>query len=298
MPDSWRLGLSLNRLLSGVALCLSIHLIGCTRARVAGPPSLLVPGPPLLDVRGPVNDLAAIRAENHVSLTWTMPREGARRLSVNGTIAVRVWRGEERTDLTEIGEVIHLAPGTMGSFSEELPQALMSGRVRPLYYFVDLLDRHGRSTGLSDYVPTIAGGPPPAVQGLTAEMAETGVLLRWTPASAGEESEPMGARPMAVRIRRVVLFDRPADEKQWLSTHSSLEQSLFVADGSRSAHALDMGAQYGYAYQYQAQYVDQLPLKQTVLELRGPFSTPSCIRMDKAVLSGPTVKSVSVSDCP
>jgi hypothetical protein len=121
-----------------------------------------------------------------------MPRKGADRLTVNGTIAVRVWRGEERTDLTEIGDAIYLAPGTTGSFSEELPEALSSGRVRPLYYFVDLLDRDGRSTGLSDYVPTIAGGPRPVVQGLTAEMAETGVLLRWNPASAREESEPMG----------------------------------------------------------------------------------------------------------
>lgn len=223
-----------------------------------------------------------------------MPRKGADRLTVNGTIAVRLWRGEERTDLTEIGDAIYLAPGTTGSFSEELPEALSSGRVRPLYYFVDLLDRDGRSTGLSDYVPTIAGGPPPVVQGLTAEMAETGVLLRWNPASAREESEPMG-----VRIRRVVLFYRPTDEKQWLSTHSSLEQNLFVENGSRSAHALDKDVQYGYTYDYRARYVDQLPVsKQTVLELRGPFSASSCIHMEKAVLSDSGAKSVPVSDCP
>jgi hypothetical protein len=294
MPDSWRLGLSPDRLLSGVALCLSIHLIGCTRAHVAGPPPLQVPGPPLAYVRGPVNDLAAIRAENHVSLTWTMPRKRTDRLTVDGTIAVRVWRGEERTDLTEIGDVIHLAPGTTGSFSEELPQALSLGRVRLLYYFVDLLDRDGRSTGLSNYVPTIAGGPPPVVQGLTAEMTETGVLLHWTPSSAGEESEPMG-----VRIRRVVLLDRPTDEKQWLSAHSSLEQNLFVEDGSRSGHALDKDVQYGYTYDYQAQYVDQLRVsKHAVLELRGSFSAPSCIHTEKVILSEPSAKSAPVSDCP
>lgn len=294
MPDSWHLGFLPSRPLSGVALGLTILLIGCTRPRVAGPPAVNVPGPPLPYVRGPVNDLAAVRAENHVWLTWTMPRKGTNKLTVGGTITVRVWRGEERTDLTQIGNAIHLAPGTAGSFSEELPQALSSGRVRPLYYFVDLLDRDGRSTGLSDYVPTIAGGPPPVVQGFTAEMAGTGVLLRWTPPSAGEESEPVG-----VRIRRIVLFDRPTDEKQWLSTHSSWEQNLSVDNGSRSARVLDKDVEFGHTYAYQAQFVAQLSVsKQTVLELRGPFSVPSCIHVEKIELSDSGAKSVPPPDCP
>jgi hypothetical protein len=293
MPDSWYLGLA-NRLLSCVALYLGILSIGCTRARVAGPPPPPAPGPPLPYVRGPVNDLAAVRAENHVWLTWTMPRKGTDTLTVNGTITVRVWRGEERTDLTQIGDAIHFAPGATGSFSEELPQAQSTGKVRTVYYFVDLLDRDGRSTGLSDYVPTIAGGPPPVVQGLTAEVAEKGVLLHWTPPAAGQESEPM-----AVRIRRVVLLDTPTDEKQWLSTHSSFEQNLFVEDGLRSAHALDKDVQYGYSYQYQAQYIAQLHVSsQVVLQLRGPFSAPACIHMEKVILPDPRAQSVPVSDCP
>jgi len=223
-----------------------------------------------------------------------MPGKRTDRLTVNDTIAARVWRGEERNDLTQIGDTIHFAPGVTGSFSEELPQTLSAGRVRPVYYFVDLLDRDGRSTGLSDYVPTIAGGPPPVVQGLTAEIADKGVLLRWTPPSAADESQPT-----AVRIRRVVLLDTATDEKQWLSTHSSVEQSLFVEDGSRSAHALDKDVLYGYTYQYQAQYVAQLTVSnRVVLELRGPFSAPTCIHTEKAILSDSGAKLVPVSDCP
>lgn len=293
MPDSWRLGWA-NRLLSCVALCLSIFPIGCTRARVAGPTPPPAAGPPLPYVHGPVNDLAAVRGENHVWLTWTMPRKGADRLTVNGTITVRVWRGEERTDLTQIGDSIHFVPGATGSFSEELPQALSSGRVRPVYYFVDLLDRNGRSTGLSDYVPTIAGGPPPPLQGLTAEMAEKGVLLRWTQPSEAEES-----KPTAVRIRRVVLLNTAADQKQWLSTHLSIEQNLFVEDGARSAQALDKDVQYNYTYQYQAQYVAQLPVSnRAVLELRGPLSAPACIYTEKRVSPDAGAKSIPVADCP
>lgn len=293
MQDSWCLFLA-NRLLFCVALCLGILPIGCTKARMAGVPPPPVPGPPFPYIRGPVHDLAAVRAENHVWLTWTMPRKRTDRLTVNGTIAARVWRGEERNDLTQIGDTIHFAPGATGAFSEELPQTLSSGRVRPVYYFVDLLDREGRSTGLSDYVPTIAGGPPPAVQGLTAEMAEKGVLLRWTPPSGAEESEAT-----AVRIRRVVLLDSATDEKQWLSTHSSVEQSMFVEDGSRSAHMVDKDVQYSYTYQYQAQYVAQLPVgNRVVLELRGPFSVPACIRAEKVMFSGSGAKSAPASDCP
>jgi hypothetical protein len=125
-------------------------------------------------------------------------------------------------------------------------------------------------------------------------MAEAGVLLRWNPPVAEEESAPM-----VVHIRRVVLFDRLTDETEWLSTHSSLEQNLFIEDGSQSVHALDKDVRHGYTYDYQAQYVAQLPVsKQTVLELRGPFSAPACIHMEKAVVSDSSARSVPVSECP
>ena len=223
-----------------------------------------------------------------------MPEKGNSRLKVNGAIGVRVWRGEERTDLTEIGGVLHLTPGATGSFTEELPEALSSGKVRVLYYFVDLLDRDGSSTGLSNYVPTIAGGPPHPVEGFTAEIADAGVLLRWNPPVAGEESGPM-----VVHIRRVVLFDRLTDEKQWLSSHSSFEQDLFIQGGSQSVHTTDKDVQHGYTYDYKAQYVAQLPVsKQTVLELRGAFSAPACIHIEKAVVSDSGAKSIPVPECP
>jgi len=223
-----------------------------------------------------------------------MPKKGTDRLLVNGTIAVRVWRGEEKAELTQIGDTIHLTPGAASSFSEDLPRALSTGRVRRLCYFVDLLDRESRSTGLSDYVATIAGGPPPVVEGLRAERAAKGVLLRWTPPPADEESEQT-----AVRIRRVVLFDTATDEKQWLATHSSFEHNLFVEDGTQSAHALDNDVQDGYMYEYQAQYVAQLPVSNAVvLELRGPFSAPACIHIKQVVLSDSAAKSVPLSDCP
>ena len=87
-------------------------------------------------------------------LSWTMPRKGVRKLTVNGSIQVRVCQREGTTGTcTNVGEPLLLAPGATGSFSESLPAALVSGNPRVLYYSVELMDRSGKSTGLSNSVP-------------------------------------------------------------------------------------------------------------------------------------------------
>ena len=250
--------------------CSGILATGCRTTRVAGPP--------LLELQGPVNDLAAIRAENHVWITWTMPQEGTHKLLSKGTITVRVWRGEIRSNLTEVGGPLPLTPGATGSFSEELPQALSSGGPRLVYYYVELLDRNGRSTGLSNYVATVAGGPPPAVEGLTAEMTQAGVLLRWKSASDRTAT--------AIRIHRTMFVAPPTDPKSLLSTEASepQEQDLFIEDLG-SAQALDKDVRYGNGYEYRAQFVARVPVsKEAVLELAGPFSTPVEIEVEKVPL--------------
>jgi hypothetical protein len=233
-----------------------------------------VAGPPLFEVQGPVNDLAAIRAKNHVWINWTMPQKGTNKLMYKGVMTVRVWRGERRANLTEVGDPLPVSAGATGSFSEELPLALSSGRPRLLYYYVELLDRKARSTGLSNYVATVAGGPPPVVEGLSAEMTQAGVLLRWK-SSDGAAT--------AIRIHRTMFFETAEDERKAQSTQSSapLEEDLFLED-ARSAQTLDKTVRYGNNYEYRAQFVAQVPVSSRVmLELAGPFSAPADIEAEK-----------------
>jgi len=53
MPGSGRLIFFPNWVPFGITLCLSIFLFGCTRVRVAGPPTPQVPRPPLLTLGDP-----------------------------------------------------------------------------------------------------------------------------------------------------------------------------------------------------------------------------------------------------
>lgn len=253
------------RALSCVLGSTSILGLGCRTSRVAGPP--------LFEVQGPVHDLAAIRAENHVWISWTMPQKGTNKLMYKGVITVRVWRGEGRVELTEVGDPLPLTAGATGSFSEELPLALSSGRPRLLYYYVELLDRKARSTGLSNYVATVAGGPPPVVEDLSAEMTQAGVLLRWK-SSDGAAT--------AIRIHRTMFFETPEDERKAQSTPPApLEVDLFRED-ARSAQTLDKTVRYGNNYEYRAQFVAQVPVSnRVVLELAGPFSAPADIEAEK-----------------
>lgn len=154
------------------ALSASMVICGCNHSHA--------PGRTAPESRGPVRDLAAIRGGDQFWLTWTVLRKGTGKLDVNGKITVHVCRRESQSgSCTAAGSPLLLARGETGSFSEKLPAELASGTPRPLYYFVELMDRDGRSTGLSNSIATLAGAPPPVVDRLTAEMTERGVLLHW-----------------------------------------------------------------------------------------------------------------------
>ena len=72
-------------------LASTLALAGC------GTPG--APLPPSLNLPEPVTDLAANRAGNQVTLTWTMPKKNTDKLLLKGEIAVRVCRKEAAGDL-------------------------------------------------------------------------------------------------------------------------------------------------------------------------------------------------------
>jgi hypothetical protein len=213
-------------------------------------------------------------------LSWTMPSRRVRNLTVNGSIKVRVCRRETTTgDCIEAGKPLDFAPGTTGSFSEELPTDLASGTPRVLYYFIELIDRKGKSTGSSDIVAMLAGAPPPVIRSLTAEMTDKGVLLRWTPQTSSES--PSDA---VVRLHRNEVYLTPASEAAREGSSGPLfaatGEDLLVEGGSRSGQTLDANIHQGSIYEYWAQRVIRVAAGNQILEMAGQLSGP--VRIDTA----------------
>jgi hypothetical protein len=248
----------LGKWLLAITACSGLILTGCRKPHVQGS---LAP-----QLRGPVKDLAAVRIEHEINLSWTVPRSGTRKLVENGLIRVRVCRREAATAAcSEAGEPLLLARGATGSFSEMLPAALASGRPRLLYYSVELMDRGGRSTGISNSVVTLAGAPPPPVQGLMAELTPDGVLLRWQPDTAGNSEGET-----EVLLRRWDVPQTQSSEAIRENSNPFLskpEKELIVEDGVDQA--LDPDIRRGNSYDYSAQRVFRITVAGQTLELYG-----------------------------
>lgn len=242
-----------------LALCVSGTIGGCRN-----PHARAVVAP---ELKGPIQDLAAVRAGDLITLSWTVPRRGMRKLTVEGFIKAQVCRHESMAlPCQPAGAPMGLAPGARGTFSESLPAALASGQPRTLYYSVELLNRNGRSTGLSNYVCTLAGAPLPPVQGLTAERTQNGILLRWTPFIAGDFP--------IVRIHRVEAVAATEAMREGLTAAPTPpERNLLIDDGFRG-HAVDTDISKDKTYFYEAQRVARIKVGTETLELAGWFSRP------------------------
>lgn len=239
---------------------------GCHRSRA---PQSFAP-----ELRGPVKDLVAIRAGDMIWLSWTMPSTHVRNLTVNGLIKVHVCRHESTTQAcTEAAGSLEFAPSATGSFSEKLPLELATGAPRVLYYFVELIDHNGESSGSSNTVATLAGAPPPVIRGLTAVMTDKGVILRWPPDTSSESPEDT-----AVRLHRGELQQTPAgDAAQNGSSQLPIAtrgEDLLVEGGSRSGQTLDANVHLGGIYEYRAQRVVRIAVGSQTIELPGQLSPP------------------------
>jgi hypothetical protein len=239
-------------------------LAGCGTPGAPLPPSLKLP-----DL---VADLAATRTGNRVSLAWTMPKKNTDKLLLKDNVTVRVCRKEGAGGAcTAAGGELSLAPGVEGSFTETLPAPLASGEPRPLRYFVELRNRNGRSAGLSNAAQVLAGQAPAPVEGLTAEVRKSGVVLRWTVlgGAAPESSQ-------AIRLHRKLLTPVAAKPQQGLLAPQPepVERTLLVEAGSGAGRALDKDIRFGQAYEYRAQRVARIAVDGQALELTGDLSAP------------------------
>ena len=260
---------------SAIALCLAgIGLSGCGTPGAPQPPSLKLPER--------VSDLAAVRAGNSVTLSWTMPRKTTDHLPIKYPVKVQVCRREGTGVCQPVGEV-SFAPQADGTFQEALPASLSAGKPRQLDYFVELKSPKGRSAGLSNAASVLAGTAPGAIAGLKAEVRADGVALHW---DAGQSDQ--AGQPGAVRLHRKLLTPpapgkKPSNSLMQPETEAVLRDLFVEAPAAgQEPGALDHTAHFGESYEYAAQRVERVtvngPDGQKSQELAGAVSAP--IRVD------------------
>jgi hypothetical protein len=173
-----------------LVIALSVLLSGCAQTGPPLPPSLELPKPP--------SDLRAGRKGNRVTLTWTEPTRTTDRQTVRYLGPTRVCRSLE-AEMKECGNPVRQLPAPPRPsqpsramqaepqvFADTLPASIQEQNpTGDITYAVEVLNRDGRSAGLSNRVqiaavPTL---PPPDFH---AELAASGVEFTWT--SADEAS--------------------------------------------------------------------------------------------------------------
>ncbi|WP_162601867.1 fibronectin type III domain-containing protein [Occallatibacter savannae] len=237
----------------GLLLCLP----GC------GTPG--APQPPSLNLPDPVGDLAATRAGDQVTLTWTMPKRNTDRTTIKGEVAVRICRRENDAGACEAAGPDQMTEaGAAGVYTDTLPAELRASTARPVSYFVELRNRNGRSAGLSNAATILAGAAPAPIDGLKAEVRKQGVVLSWTP--DGENT--------AVRLERKLLTPaQKAEQRGPLApTPEAEQQDLIVEPGAEQGHAIDKTVRFDEQYAYRAQRVARVDVGGKTLELDGAFS--------------------------
>jgi hypothetical protein len=274
--------------LAAAGLAASLLLAGCGTPAAPQPPSLKLPVP--------VADLAATRMGNQVTLHWTMPKKNTDKLLLKGNVPVFVCRstsGAAGGNCVAAGTApstsseLQFAPGTVGSFTETLPAELAAGAPRPLSYFVELRNGNGRSAGLSNAAVVLAGEAPAPVADLSAEVRKAGVVLRWAPLEAAQEST-------AVRLYRKLLNPSASKPHEGLLTPQPepVEQNLLVDScapdiGKGGCRALDSGIRFGQVYEYRAQRVARVAVEGKTLELASELSAP--VRVEALDIFPPAV---------
>ncbi len=224
------------------------------------------PQPPSLNLPDQVTDLAAIRAGNQVSLTWTMPKRDTDKQLLKSEVEVRVCRREGAGVCASADAELRFPPGKPGTFTETLPPSLASDDPRPLSYFVELRNRKGRSAGLSNSAMVLAGEAPAPVVGLSADVRKEGVLLRWNSIAPGE----------VIRLHRKLLTPPPPKSQRGLLTppQESLEQNLLADSNPQAGRAIDKNIRLGETYEYSAQRLSRIVTDGKTLELAGQNSSP------------------------
>src|SRR5215467_9536332 len=164
-----------DKFIAAVGACLL--LASCAQTGPPLPPSLEVPRPP--------SDLKAIRKGNTVTLTWSQPQLTTDRQSVRYLGPTRICR-TTTSEIKECGDPVNEVAAPTGraprtpqpvprTATDSLPPSFENQNpTGDITYAVEVLNRDGRSAGLSNLVrvPAVPTLSPP--QDLSANLTDDG----------------------------------------------------------------------------------------------------------------------------
>jgi hypothetical protein len=271
----------LRNMLGEAVRSVTLAISACALAALSGCGMPAAPQPPSLELPEPVSDLTATRNGNEVALKWTMPKRDTSKVTLMGDIPARVCRREANAACATIA-TLQFAPGVSGAFTETLPAALAAGDPRGLNYFVELVNKRGRSAGQSNAATVLAGQAPAPVIAFTAEVRKDGIVLRWTPG-------PPGPYPTLMRLERTLLTPAPAKPAQGplAEAPEPVKQNLIVPPTQMRGRVIDKEIRFGETYEYRAQRIARLTIDGKEVELDGPLSAP--VRVDAQNVFAPAV---------
>lgn len=253
--------------------------------------------PPSLHLPEVVNNLAAQRVGDAVTLRWTTPSHTTDALDIKGAVTAEICReahaGRGMNPHSECMPVkrVSVHPGPTEA-SDVLPTALVSGPPALLVYRVRLYNDGGRTAGPSGAAFAAAGAAPPPVQGLHARATRSGIVIEWEPAAVAspvvlERMLVSAPAPKKIAAKKT---EKPAPQHEktaaagtkakaapslGLSTSAPAEVHLQAANhGSDAGGTLDHNARKGETYRYTAQRTVRVVLVGHALDLRSAVSAP------------------------
>lgn len=157
-------------------------MLGCA---TIGPPR-----PPSLDLPKPPSDLRAVRKGERVILSWTIPTTTTDRETIGVLGPTQICRGpaEMKACGSAVGQVSTPIPRTVapkqkpqGTFTDTLAAEFLNDSPdASITYSIQVLNREGRSAGLSNQVRVSLIRTMPVPQDFGARVAKEGVVVSWS----------------------------------------------------------------------------------------------------------------------
>jgi len=172
-------------------------LCGILFAVLAGCGSPGIPRPPSLDLPEPVTDLRAVRKGDRVDLVWTVPSETTDGQAVRNLGSTRLCRSLDATMrdcanpaaqaavllppvYPRQAKPANSAEKVRATYSDSLPVGFLANNpASQIFYALSVLNKNGRSAGLSNTVSVPAVVALPAPADLNAQVTAAGIVLSW-----------------------------------------------------------------------------------------------------------------------